>query len=136
MAWDRADRKATRSPALSYSNNYTSWRISRLDGHLAYEITCEDEMPPTDQEWSVYKKGKAPTPKVVFHHYDPRQSCPPAQLVVFVIGGPGTGKGTMGELAESQLGWTHLSTEELLCAERQAGWPNAAIIEEFITTGK
>ena len=42
MAWDRADCKAARSPALSYSNSYKSWRISRLDCHLAYEITCED----------------------------------------------------------------------------------------------
>jgi len=48
MAWDRADGKAARSPALSYSNSYKSWRISRLDGHLAYEITCDDELPPTD----------------------------------------------------------------------------------------
>ena len=46
MAWDRADGAAARSPSLSYSNSYQSWRISRLDGHLAYEITCEDELPP------------------------------------------------------------------------------------------
>ena len=42
MAWDRADGASARSPSLSYSNTYRSWRISRLDGHLAYEITCED----------------------------------------------------------------------------------------------
>lgn len=75
MAWDRADGRAARSPALSYSNTYKSWRISRLDGHLAYEITCEDELPPTDREWNVYKKGVAPAPKVVLHYYDPRQPC-------------------------------------------------------------
>lgn len=135
MAWDRADGNAARSPALSFSNSYSSWRISRLDGHLAYEITCDDAMPPTDREWSVYKKGVAPAPKVVLHHYDPRQPCPKPN-VVFVLGGPGTGKGTMCELAESQLGWTHLSTGELLRAERHAGGPNAAIIEEFINAGK
>jgi UMP-CMP kinase len=135
MAWDRADGKAARSPALSYSNTYTSWRISRLDGHLAYEITCEDEMPPTDKGWNVYKKGVAPAPTVVLHHYDPRLPCPKPN-VVFVLGGPGTGKGTMCELAETQLGWTHLSTGVLLRAERQAGGPNAATIEEFINAGK
>ena len=135
MAWDRADGKAARSPALSFSNSYSSWRISRLDGHLSYEITCEDEMPPTDREWNVYKKGVAPAPKVVLHHTDPRLPCPKPN-VVFVLGGPGTGKGTMCELAESQLGWTHLSTGVLLRAELQAGGPNAAIIEEFINTGK
>lgn len=135
MAWDRADGKAARSPALSFSNSYSSWRISRLDGHLAYEITCEDEMPPTDRNWNVYKKGIAPAPSVVLHHYDPRQPCPKPN-VVFVLGGPGTGKGTMCELAECQLGWTHLSTGDLLRAECQAGGPNADIIQEFIDAGK
>ena len=135
MAWDRADGKSARSPALSYSNSYKSWRICRLDGHLAYDATCEDEMPPTDREWHVYKKGVAPAPEVVLHHFDPRQPCPKPN-VVFVLGGPGAGKGTMCELAESQLGWTHLSTGDLLRAERQAGGPTAATIEEFIAAGK
>lgn len=135
MAWDRADGKSARSPALSYSNSYKSWRICRLDGHLAYDITCEDEFPPTDREWHVYKKGVAPAPRVVLHHYDPRKPCPNPN-VIFVIGGPGSGKGTMCELAESQLGWSHLSTGELLRAEREAGGPTADRIEKVLTAGK
>jgi adenylate kinase family enzyme len=135
MAWDRADGKSARSPALSYSNTYQSWRICRLDGHLAYDMTCEDELPPTDREWHVYKKGVAPAPKVVIHHYDPRQPCPKPN-VVFVLGGPGAGKGTMCELAESQLGWTHLSTGDLLRAAREAGGPTATTIDEILTAGK
>jgi UMP-CMP kinase len=135
MAWDRADGKSARSPALSYSNSYTSWRICRLDGHLAYDTTTEDELPPTDRVWHVYKKGVAPAPKVVLHHYDPRLPCPKPN-VVFVIGGPGSGKGTMCELAESQLGWTHLSIGDLLRAEREAGGATAATIEAFATAGK
>jgi UMP-CMP kinase len=135
MAWDRADGKAARSPSLSYSNSYQSWRISRLDGHLAYDATCDDEMPPTDREWHVYKMGVAPAPKVEIHHCDPRQPCPKPN-VVFVLGGPGAGKGTMCELAESQLGWTHLSTGELLRAERRLGGPTAATIEEILAAGR
>lgn len=135
MAWDRADGKSARSPALSYSNSYTSWRICRLDGHLAYDITCEDALPPTDREWHVYKKGVAPAPQVVLHYYDPRQPCP-SPNVVFVLGGPGAGKGTMCELAESQLGWTHLSMGDLLRTEREAGGSTAAVIEEYIKDGK
>lgn len=135
MAWDRADGKSARSPALSYSNSYSSWRICRLDGHLAYDAVCDDELPPTDREWHVYKKGVAPAPQVVIHHFDPRLPCPEPK-VVFVIGGPGSGKGTMCELAELQLGWTHLSTGELLRAEREAGGSSAAAIDEFITAGK
>ncbi|MBE0454737.1 MAG: nucleoside monophosphate kinase [Roseovarius sp.] len=135
MAWDRADGKAARSPALSYSNSYESWRICRLDGHLAYEITCDDELPPTDRDWNVYKMGVAPAPKVSIYHVDPRQPCP-APNVVFVLGGPGAGKGTMCELAEIQLGWTHLSTGDLLRAEQAAGGPTTEIIKEYIAAGK
>ena len=135
MAWDRADGKTDRKPALSYSNSYKSWRICRLDGHLAYDLTCEDEMPPTNRTWHVYKKGVAPAPKIVLHHYDPRRPCPKPN-VVFVLGGPGAGKGTMCELAESQLGWTHLSTGDLLRTERESDGPAAAIIDEIITAGK
>lgn len=135
MAWDRADGKSARSPAISYSNSYKAWRICRLDGHLAYDISCDDDLPPTDREWHVYKKGVAPAPSVVLHYYDPRQPCP-APNVVFVLGGPGAGKGTMCELAESQLGWTHLSTGDLLRAELDTGGPDAATIEQFVTAGE
>ncbi|HDP89910.1 MAG TPA: hypothetical protein ENN42_08140 [Thioalkalivibrio sp.] len=72
MAWDRADGKAARSPAISYSNSYKSWRICRLDGHLAYEITCDEPLPPTDRPWNVYKLGVAPAPSVIVHEVDPR----------------------------------------------------------------
>ncbi|GGY74146.1 nucleoside monophosphate kinase [Marinobacter zhanjiangensis] len=135
MAWDRADGKSARSPAISYSNSYKSWRICRLDGHLAYELTCEDELPPTGREWNVYKMGIAPAPKVEIFHVDPRKPCPEPN-VVFVLGGPGAGKGTMCELAEIQLGWTHLSTGDLLRAEQEAGGPTTEIIKEYIAAGK
>ena len=135
MAWDRADGRCERSPALSYSNSYTSWRICRLDGHLAYDTTTEDDLPPTDIEWHVYKKGVAPAPTVTIHHFDPREPLPKPN-VVFVLGGPGSGKGTMCSLAEAQLGWTHLSTGNLLRAEREAGGPTAATIEKYITAGE
>ena len=134
MAWDRADGKSERSPALSYSNTYKAWRICRADGHLAYELTCEDQMPPTDRPWNVYKKGVAPAPKVTLHHCDPRLPCP-SPNVIFVLGGPGAGKGTMCELAESQLGWVHLSTGDLLRAEQNQGGEHSAIIQQAIKKG-
>lgn len=135
LAWDRADGKCERNPSLSYSNSYQSWRIARLDGHLAYHVTCDDELPPTDCEWDVYKMGVAPAPQVVLHHFDPREPCP-APNVVFVLGGPGAGKGTMCELAQSQLGWVHLSVGDLCRAEVEAGGDNAATIAEFVEAGK
>jgi len=135
MAWDRADGKSARSPALSYSNSYKSWRICRLDGHLAYDNTCDDDLPPTDTPWHVYKMGVAPAPKVKIHHCDPRQPCPEPN-VVFIIGGPGSGKGTMCEVAQLQLGWVHLSAGDLLRAELAAGGPTAASIQKIIDAGE
>lgn len=135
MAWDRADGKSARSPAISYSNSYQSWRICRLDGHLAYDNTCDDQLPPTETEWHVYKKGVAPAPTVDIYHCDPRQPCP-TPTVMFVIGGPGSGKGTMCELAEEQLGWVHLSTGELLRAELESKGDQADAIDQFITRGE
>ena len=135
LAWDRADGKAARSPSLSYSNSYRAWRISRLDGHLAYHAVCEDELPPADGDWQVYKKGVVPAPRVVVHHCDPRLPCP-RPYVVFVLGGPGTGKGTMCKLAEDQLGWTHFSMGDLLRDELETGGPNAAVIEAHIAAGQ
>ena len=88
------------------------------------------------REWHVYKKGVAPAPKVVLHHYDPRQPCPKPN-VVFVLGGPGSGKGTMCELAEistrldSLVHWRSPAAPSV-----EAGGPTAATIEEFITAGK
>ncbi|MEX1199858.1 MAG: nucleoside monophosphate kinase [Methylophaga sp.] len=134
-AWDRADGKAERSPAISYSNSYKAWRISRLDGHLAYEITCDDALPPTDRPWNVYKMGVAPSPKVTLHYCDPRQPCPTPNIV-FILGGPGAGKGTMCELAEIQLGWKHLSTGDLLRAELQKGGPTTELIKQYVDGGK
>jgi len=135
MAWDRADGKSARSPAISYSNSYKSWRICRLDGHLAYDNTCDDELPPTQTKWHVYKKGVAPAPSVVIHYCDPREPCP-LPNIVFVVGGPGSGKGTMCELAQEQLGWIHLSAGDLLRAEREKGGPSAAAIEKIFKVGE
>eukprot|EP00930_Biecheleria_cincta_P002076 TRINITY_DN103122_c0_g1_i1.p1 TRINITY_DN103122_c0_g1~~TRINITY_DN103122_c0_g1_i1.p1 ORF type:complete len:300 (-),score=59.84 TRINITY_DN103122_c0_g1_i1:252-1115(-) len=58
-------------------------------------------------------------------------------LVVFVIGGPGSGKGTQCELVSSELGFVHLSAGELLREERRReGSELGALIEEVIKAGK
>mmetsp|Transcript_134665 Transcript_134665/g.340366 ORF Transcript_134665/g.340366 Transcript_134665/m.340366 type:complete len:321 (-) Transcript_134665:35-997(-) len=56
--------------------------------------------------------------------------------VVFVIGGPGSGKGTQCERIAKELGYVHLSAGELLRAERKVeGSPFGAVIEEAIRDG-
>jgi len=57
--------------------------------------------------------------------------------VAFVIGGPGSGKGTQCELAAKELGFLHLSAGELLRQERsREGSTLAKEIEEAMTSAK
>lgn len=57
--------------------------------------------------------------------------------VVFVLGGPGAGKGTQCQLLSDNLGWAHLSAGDLLRAERKKeGSELADIINSNISSGK
>lgn len=56
--------------------------------------------------------------------------------MAFVIGGPGSGKGTQCENIAREFGYKHLSAGELLRAERaREGSSLGAIIEKVITEG-
>eukprot|EP00037_Helgoeca_nana_P012590 m.114976 g.114976 ORF g.114976 m.114976 type:complete len:223 (+) comp21532_c0_seq3:87-755(+) len=56
--------------------------------------------------------------------------------VVFVLGGPGAGKGTQCARLVAEAGFVHLSAGELLRAERQSGSSTAALIESVINRGE
>jgi len=56
--------------------------------------------------------------------------------VVFVLGGPGAGKGTQcGKIVEEH-GYVHLSAGDLLRAERKSGSAQGQMISEYIAEGK
>eukprot|EP00979_Chaetoceros_neogracilis_P002441 scaffold424_cov127-Chaetoceros_neogracile.AAC.9 len=56
--------------------------------------------------------------------------------VVFILGGPGAGKGTQCEMLSEKLGWAHLSAGDLLRAERKSGSDLAEIINAKISAGQ
>jgi UMP-CMP kinase len=56
--------------------------------------------------------------------------------VVFVLGGPGSGKGTNCAKIKSTFGYEHLSAGDLLRAERQSGSQLADMINGYIVEGK
>jgi len=56
--------------------------------------------------------------------------------VVFVLGGPGAGKGTQCSLIVEKCGYTHLSAGDLLRAERSSGSAQGKMIDEYIKEGK
>jgi UMP-CMP kinase len=56
--------------------------------------------------------------------------------VVFVLGGPGAGKGTQCANIVTEFGWCHLSAGDLLRAERATGSADADLINTYIKEGK
>ncbi|KAG9135423.1 hypothetical protein Leryth_007181 [Lithospermum erythrorhizon] len=56
--------------------------------------------------------------------------------VVFVLGGPGSGKGTQCANIVKQFGYTHLSAGDLLRAEQNSGSENGTMIKNMIKEGK
>ncbi|CAD5111450.1 DgyrCDS759, partial [Dimorphilus gyrociliatus] len=56
--------------------------------------------------------------------------------VIFVLGGPGAGKGTQCEKITNTYGYTHLSAGELLRQERASGSQESDIIEQYIRQGQ
>ena len=59
-----------------------------------------------------------------------------APTIVFVLGGPGSGKGTQCARIVKDFNFVHLSAGDLLRAEVQRGSPDGAMIHQFITDGK
>ncbi|XP_047327510.1 UMP-CMP kinase 3-like [Impatiens glandulifera] len=56
--------------------------------------------------------------------------------VVFVLGGPGSGKGTQCAKIVETFGFTHLSAGDLLRAEITSGSENGTMIQNMIKDGK
>ena len=60
----------------------------------------------------------------------------PKKKVVFVLGGPGSGKGTNCSKIVELFGYVHLSAGDLLREERNSGSALAEMINTFIAEGK
>eukprot|EP00696_Hemimastix_kukwesjijk_P007883 gnl/Hemi2/20005_TR6633_c0_g1_i1.p2 gnl/Hemi2/20005_TR6633_c0_g1~~gnl/Hemi2/20005_TR6633_c0_g1_i1.p2 ORF type:complete len:255 (+),score=73.42 gnl/Hemi2/20005_TR6633_c0_g1_i1:80-844(+) len=56
--------------------------------------------------------------------------------VVFVLGGPGSGKGTQCAKLVKEFSFLHLSAGDLLRAEISSGSPNGAMISDTIASGR
>lgn len=57
-------------------------------------------------------------------------------VVVFVLGGPGAGKGTQCEKIVQTFGFVHFSAGDLLREERKSGSSDGDLIETYIRHGK
>ena len=74
-------------------------------------------------------KGDFETPQKENDHVGVSKSSQKTKhVVVFVLGGPGAGKGTQCTNIVREYGWVHLSAGDLLRAEKESGSENAAMI--------
>eukprot|EP00892_Ulva_mutabilis_P002089 jgi/Ulvmu1/11881/UM081_0039.1 len=56
-------------------------------------------------------------------------------VVVFVLGGPGSGKGTHCQRIKESLGWVHLSTGDLFRAEVERGTEQGVLLRDIMAEG-
>jgi len=66
----------------------------------------------------------------------PLVSAEETPAVIFVLGGPGAGKGTQCAKIVEAHGYVHLSAGDLLRAERASGSSQGQMIDEYIREGK
>lgn len=74
--------------------------------------------------------------KVIFGRIKDRLDMVKRYRVVFVLGGPGSGKGTQCALLVKNFGYTHLSAGDLLREEQNCGSDVGQMIKDFIKEGK
>ncbi|XP_049376961.1 UMP-CMP kinase 3-like [Solanum stenotomum] len=71
------------------------------------------------------------------HKEDDRGSAMQKKVkIVFVIGGPGSGKGTQCKRIAQQFGYTHLSVGEILRQEISSGSETGSMIQKIMKEGK
>ena len=66
----------------------------------------------------------------------PAVQAPEPPTVIFVLGGPGSGKGTQCARIVDECGYVHLSAGDLLRAERKSGSEQGALIDDYIRDGR
>ncbi|KAL3677744.1 hypothetical protein R1sor_020700 [Riccia sorocarpa] len=79
---------------------------------------------------SVHAEGEEKAEKVI------EKAAASTPRVVFVLGGPGSGKGTQCAKLVDQYGFVHLSAGDLLRAEVKSGSPDGTMIQNMIKEGK
>ena len=68
----------------------------------------------------------------IYRKLNPKNKC----KVIFVVGGPGSGKGTQCKLIADKYGYSHLSAGDLLREERNSKSELADMINQILVDGK
>jgi len=110
IAWTAAAPAAAAAP-----------RHQQIDATYAYAAPPRPQGPGAAAAAGAAAPGHVPLPK---------------PQVLFVLGGPGAGKGTQCARLVQEFGFVHLSAGDLLREERDSGSPDGEMIERNIREGK
>ncbi|XXQ39455.1 Nucleoside diphosphate kinase-like domain-containing protein [Plasmodiophora brassicae] len=105
------------------------------------KVKTVDASRPTDAVFADVRRAVAPNVPGSIEKRSTldrlRQKSPTGTVyVVFVLGGPGSGKGTQCDMIKAQLGYFHISSGDLLRAEIAAKTPLGLSIQSLIVEGK
>ncbi|KAK9420979.1 hypothetical protein SUNI508_06124 [Seiridium unicorne] len=125
-----ARRAYSTEPPKGSSNSIKFWPflviIALGTGGYAMIVNRRAEMPPTEK-----KAGELPAPAKSTPTFSEKDV-----TVVFVLGGPGAGKGTQCAHLVNDYGFTHLSAGDLLRAEQERpGSQFGDMIKDYIKNG-
>jgi hypothetical protein len=100
------------------------------------EVDFEAESVPEFGGWVHSKLTELSSSDVALYARLLRQEDDTRPVVVFVLGGPGAGKGTQCERIVREYGFTHISAGDCLREERASGSKDAELINNYIKEGK
>eukprot|EP01027_Heterolobosea_sp_BB2_P027024 GEZU01042201.1.p1 GENE.GEZU01042201.1~~GEZU01042201.1.p1 ORF type:complete len:242 (+),score=90.28 GEZU01042201.1:100-825(+) len=112
---------------LAAAQEYLSkHQIRQLFERLTSELVVNRPADPID--YIVQRLGEIKEKGIDAEASKPR--------VVFVLGGPGSGKGTQCANLVKEFGFVHLSAGDLLRAEKDSGTPEGNMIADMIKNGQ
>lgn len=128
--------------SASHHHHPVAWGLRRRGGHLSYTI-CH----ATVDSSSIQQNAVQESLSIVGNNIVPATFADNVDYwnterldeyrVLFVLGGPGAGKGTQSEFLKEQYPCVHLSVGELLREEQtREDSPHRALIEECLVAGK
>lgn len=89
-------------------------------------VSSTSSLPPQTAAGTGAKPGTAPPPSEASKQYQ----------IAFVLGGPGSGKGTQSAKLVEEFGVVHLSAGDLLRAHMKSGTPDGQMVADMIANGQ
>jgi UMP-CMP kinase len=128
-------RVASRSEGFTCTARLRSFRIENIRNSLLSEAMskCTSKISTATLAVSAAASIGALGITYLTYKYFTQSS---KMKVVFVLGGPGSGKGTNCSKIVEKFGYVHLSAGDLLREERNSGSALAEMINNFIAEGK